>query len=305
MGPGFSSIGRLAMALLGAALALVLAPSPAKAFVSDCTITTTGLAFSPYVSPNLLDGAGSVTITCDGSGATNSLNITLSNGNNSGNCSPRRMAMGANRLSYDIYSDPGRTTLWCAGGGTRLDFNLDFSTGPTQTRTFTLYGRVRANQNPPYGTTYSDSVTATVRRSNGNSLDSVVVPVTGSISPVCTVSTTALAFGSYVPTAASLGTGTVTVTCTNTAPYQISLDAGANADVTSRRMAFGAERLSYTLYSNAARTTLWGDGTTFGSRVSATGSGGAQARTVYGTIPAGQAPAPGNYSDSVLVTVEY
>jgi spore coat protein U-like protein len=302
-----SSLGRLAIALLGAAIALVLAPSPAAATVSSCsTMTTTGLAFSPYVaSPNPVDGAGSITITCTGSGATNSLNITLSNGS-SGACPGRRMAMGANRLNYDIFQDAGRITPWCAGAGNRLNFNLDFSTGANQTRTFTLYGRMPGNQNPPYGTTYSDSLTANLRTSTGTSLKTVTVPITGSISPVCSASTTPLAFGSYVPTAASLGTGTVTVTCTNTAPYQISLGAGANADVASRRMAGPSSgRLSYTLYSNAARTTLWGDGTTFGSKVSATGTGGAQARTVYGTIPAGQAPTPGNYSDSVLVTVEY
>lgn len=305
MSLGPSSLGRLAIALLGAAIALVLAPSQAAAAVSGCTITTTGLAFSPYVSPNQLDGAGSITITCNGSGTTNALYITLSNGN-SGTCSPRRMRMGTNNLNYNIYRDAARTGLWCAASTNRLNFNLDFSTGSTQTRTFTLYGRLPSGQNPAYGTTYSDSLSAVLRTSSGTLLNSVTLPVTGSISPVCTASTTALAFGSYLSTADKPGTGSVSVTCTNTAPYQISLGAGANSNGISRRMAGpGGARLSYTLYRDSARTIAWGDGTTYGSPVSATGTGGAQPRTVYGTIPAGQSPTPGSYSDTVLVTVEY
>jgi spore coat protein U-like protein len=115
-----------------------------------------------------------------------------------------------------------------------------------------------------------------------------------------------LGFGNYIQTAASLSSASVTVNCSSTAPYQVSLGAGANLLGGTRRMAGPAgARLDYALYSDGARSVPWGDGTLLGARLGGTGSGGNQTLTVYGTIPAGQAPTPGGYSDSVLVTVEY
>jgi spore coat protein U-like protein len=39
--------------------------------------------------------------------------------------------------------------------------------------------------------------------------------------------------------------------------------------------------------------------------VAATGNGSAQSFTVYGRVPPQAAPAPGNYSDTITVTVTY
>ncbi len=63
--------------------------------------------------------------------------------------------------------------------------------------------------------------------------------------------------------------------------------------------------LTYTLYSNAGRTTTWGDGTTYGAQVSGTGSGANQSLTVYGRVPASQSPTPGSFTDTVVVTLSY
>jgi spore coat protein U-like protein len=59
------------------------------------------------------------------------------------------------------------------------------------------------------------------------------------------------------------------------------------------------------MYTDAGRTTVWGDGTT-GSAINAlTGTGAAQAISVFGRIPTGQSPAIGTYSDTILVTLTF
>ena len=94
--------------------------------------------------------------------------------------------------------------------------------------------------------------------------------------------------------------------CTNTTPYNIGLDAGATsgATTTTRLMANGATTIQYQLFTNSGHTTNWGNivGT---DTVAATGSGSTQTYTVYGLVPVQTAVAPGNYSDTVTVTVTY
>lgn len=301
---GPSTIGRLAIALLGALLALVVAPGPAAAAVSSCSVSSAGLAFSPYDSQSqaAVDGAGTITVTCTGSGKSNKLSLNLTGGDG-GACVGRRMRRGAETLGYQIYRDAARTASFCDGAN-RLDIAIDFSSGPTQVRTYTMYGRVLAGQNPPPGG-YSDALTITLKQ-GGGTLASTSLTVTGSVAAICTVSAGTLAFGAYAPTAATLGSAAITVNCSSTAPYQVSLGPGGNADASSRRMTGpGGAILSYLLYSDAARTAPWGDGTAFGARVSGTGSGAAQSLPVHGTIPPAQNAPAGAYSDSVLITVEY
>lgn len=134
----------------------------------------------------------------------------------------------------------------------------------------------------------------------------------------CSVSTTPVAFGGYDPLSGAPqdATGNVRVTCGGVlgllVPFDIALDGGSfGAGSSPRQMASGANRLSYDLYTSAAHTVLWGDGSGAGQVV--TGSvtiillGGTSAdHAIYGRIPGGQTSVPpGSYGDVVTVTVTY
>jgi spore coat protein U-like protein len=98
---------------------------------------------------------------------------------------------------------------------------------------------------------------------------------------------------------------TMNVQCTNTTPYTIALDAGvgSGATVAARKMTNGAATVTYSLYKDAARSSLWG--TAGADLVSGTGNGSPQSYTVYGRTPAQATPAPGVYTDTVTATVTY
>ncbi|MBV8687950.1 MAG: spore coat protein U domain-containing protein [Alphaproteobacteria bacterium] len=135
--------------------------------------------------------------------------------------------------------------------------------------------------------------------------------VNATVSANCTVSTSPVAFNDVDVTSgqAVQGTGSVSVTCTNGTAWAALADAGAGtgADLASRKMANGANLLSYSLFTDSARTQLWGDGIEGATATfSDTGTGSVQTKTVYGLIPAGQTGVPaGDYADTVQVTVSY
>ncbi len=130
--------------------------------------------------------------------------------------------------------------------------------------------------------------------------------VSATVQATCLVSATPMVFGSYTGTLAS-STGTVSVTCTNTTTYNVSLSAGlaSGATVTTRSMTGPASALlAYGLFQNAGFTVNWGQ--TIGTdTVSGTGNGSAQPITVYGQVAAGQFVAPGSYADTITATVSY
>lgn len=96
------------------------------------------------------------------------------------------------------------------------------------------------------------------------------------------------------------------VTCASNTPYTITLNGGLNGStITDRKMTSGAAELPYGLFTDAARTNAWGDGTT-GTSVSGTGNGNSQSITVYGQLPVpDSSPAPGVYQDTVTATLTY
>ena len=120
----------------------------------------------------------------------------------------------------------------------------------------------------------------------------------------CTLTITNVAFGSYdvfVKTNTT-STGSVQVSCNQILSYTVSMSAGSGT-LTSRVMKSGSYQLDYNLYTNATYTTIWGDGTSGTSTVSATAIGATY--TVYGQIPALQNVPVGSYSDTITVTVTY
>jgi spore coat protein U-like protein len=145
--------------------------------------------------------------------------------------------------------------------------------------------------------------------------DAEATTVTGTFNVTVTIATTCvlnsasnLNFGTAGVLAAPINDqSTITVTCTNTTPYNIGLDKGLNGgSVTTREMkgVAHAALINYSLFSNAPMTTNWGQ--TIGTdTVAATGTGSAQPFTVYGQIPAQTTPAPDTYNDTITVTVTY
>lgn len=141
---------------------------------------------------------------------------------------------------------------------------------------------------------------------------------TASVSATCQAPTvTTLAFGNYNPLLNTdlSATTTINIKCTNTTPItSVALNAGTNGGaVNARSMELTGDttkKLYYDLYKDLAHTQLWGDGTN--STTMYTGKTGAGLNTdvsfvVYGLIPASKnaTAKPGNYSDTITVTVTY
>ncbi len=131
----------------------------------------------------------------------------------------------------------------------------------------------------------------------------------------CTVSTSGVAFGSYDPisNATQDSNGTVTVTCTgdigSPVSYTVSASAGTGSFAT-RQMASGINSLNYNLYTDSARTQVWGDGTgstgVISDSYTFTTSPTVRTYAAYGRIPAPQNQVlSGSYADNVTATVKW
>ena len=125
----------------------------------------------------------------------------------------------------------------------------------------------------------------------------------------CTITTTAVSFGSYNVFSASAddGTGQITYRCTSPRPpvVTIQLDKGASPSFSPRQMRKGAETLNYNLYLDSTRSTIWGDGTG-GTQVYSRASPPLNQNinlSVFGRIPAGQDVSAGTYSATVTGTI--
>lgn len=132
----------------------------------------------------------------------------------------------------------------------------------------------------------------------------------------CTIAANPFNFGSYAPLSGTTTstTGTVSVTCSAliaglNVSYVISLTSGSSGTYTARKMQFSPYQLNYNLYTDAAYSTVWGDGTASTSTVSDSYNlaliSMTRNYTVYGLIPASQQVGAGSYTDTITATVTF
>lgn len=268
---------------LALALLLFVAFCAQRAAAQNCTLAVSTLSFGNYAGATL-NGTATAKVTCSGS-----WDIPMYTGNGAGATETIRYMTGPNgvELSYKLFTNATHTTNW--GDTTGYE---DTGTGNA---TVTVYGQVTANQTVPPGT-YTDTM----------STATTTFQVTATIPATCTVAASTLSFGTYTGAVVN-GTSVVTVNCTNLAPFNIGLSAGASpgATVTTRKMTGpGGATLSYSLSSNTGHSQNWGN-TVGTDTVASTGTGSAVGYTVYGQIPAGQVKTTGAYTDTITATVTY
>ena len=139
----------------------------------------------------------------------------------------------------------------------------------------------------------------------------------------CSVDAIGPAFGLYDTSAPQPLTtaGSVTVRCWDTSflslvtayvPYSVTLSAGTSGNQLTRTMRSGASSLHYNLYTDAQHSRIWGNGLggtqkVFGSFTFLPLLHQIHERThsVHAKLPAGQDVPPGEYVDTIVVTVEF
>ena len=125
----------------------------------------------------------------------------------------------------------------------------------------------------------------------------------------CTIAATGIDFGQTgVITAAISGSSNINVTCTNTTPYTVGLNAGTGVGSTgTTRFLNGTGANADTVAVNLYRTPgsgLWGN-TQGTDTLDGTGNGNQQILTVYGEIPVQKSPTPDNYKSTITATIYF
>ncbi len=126
----------------------------------------------------------------------------------------------------------------------------------------------------------------------------------------CTVSTTPVIFGAYNVFSVSPvdSTGTVSYRCNGGARFLlVTITKGQSVTFQPRELGKGLEKLSYNLFRDAARTSVWGDftgGTSAHTDANPPNNENVNV-TVYGRIPPAQDISAGSYADTVTVVVNF
>lgn len=123
---------------------------------------------------------------------------------------------------------------------------------------------------------------------------------------LCTIESSGIEFGIYDPRdpVPLDAIGGITYTCSTKIVVAIAMTAGVSGSF-DRTLAGGADRLSYNLYLDSARTKVWGDGA-LGTATYVDldpPKDAAVGVPVYGRIPARQSVAEGRYTDNLMVVM--
>jgi spore coat protein U-like protein len=314
--------------LIAIILAWTLALTPANA--QSCNFSVSALDFGSVNLAANTTFTSTATFSANCTGTANSTvrvcpNIDAGSGGTASG-DPRFLLNGGASLNYNLFQDGGYSAVWGSElwgfSGSfpppTIDVPLNGSGNGNATRT--VYGRITAGQQTLAGGTYTSSFAggqttmaydyatvgtcATIGGSHGTTASFAVSAFN---TTTCSVSAATVNFGSSGVIQSALdATGNIAVTCTNSAPYTISLDGGnaVASDPTQRQMALASETITYGLYRNAGRSQPWGDSAGVNT-ASGTGTGLTQNYPVYGRVPAQTTPSPGTYTDTVVVTLNY
>jgi spore coat protein U-like protein len=99
----------------------------------------------------------------------------------------------------------------------------------------------------------------------------------------------------------------VSVTCTNPTPYNVSLSSGlapGSTVVTGKMIRSFPGLLGYALASNSQATVNWGQ-TVGAATVAGAGNDSAQTLSVQGQVSSGQHVASSGFGDTIIVAVTY
>jgi spore coat protein U-like protein len=136
----------------------------------------------------------------------------------------------------------------------------------------------------------------------------LTAPLVALGAPGCSsLSATGISFGTYDTSSATPldAAGTVTWRCPGVGAIQATLSKGASTTFINRTMVRGAEHLAYNVYLDAARTTVFGDGSGGTSGTMVSGGGQPQTLSVYGRVFAQQDVSAGTYTDALTVTFNF
>lgn len=251
-------------ARLAAALAL-LACGAAHAAIT-CSVASPGATAAYDPASALTDVTQSfLTVTCTRGSAADPSSVAWSvranNGQNPGGGSNRASRAGGGRINYDFYREASCATRF--QNLATLTGTINFAATGTQSQQGNFWICIPAGQNVAAGT-FTDRVTLTL--AYGASTGVGFVDVTIVSPPTCSIpvapGTVALSYTSLG--AAATASTIFQVNCTATQAYTMALDATSGTLL----------GLNYTLALSSP---------------GAVGTGGNQAHTITGTIPAGQA----------------
>jgi len=125
-----------------------------------CTIDASDMNMGTWSGVGNLDGATTVTVKCTNG---TSYNVALDNGANGTSTADRKLGDGAERLSYNLFRDSGRTQIWGSTIGTNTVPGTGSGMATANERSIDVYARIaQADLLAAKPGTYTDSVTATI-----------------------------------------------------------------------------------------------------------------------------------------------
>lgn len=325
------------MFALGLALALGWS---ADAQATTCSLgTSTNLVsfgtVNPLVATDKYADSNTVVVTCNFTALALGARLCFSAGigTTSPSIAARALGAGSFRMNYNLYTDSGHSQVWGAATSTAPTSLL--ITGPllstgSVSGSFPFYAKLPGGQTTVAvvnntDTLYSEAYSTTVKVDIAYGLlatllvncpiaapmQTLFVPLTvqATVQKNCSVNTTNMAFAPQgLLSQAVTANAQITVLCTNNNAFSLALNGGSVANnVAARKMkhSTAADTVSYQLYQDGSYATIWGDGVTGGTALASTGTGANQLFTVYGRVPAQATPRPGNYSDTVTVTLTF